>query len=95
MINEAPVGDYWDTFCRFRCPGCLKLNLVDEGNMQDLSQMDAEAAICWNCGLKFWLDYNIKKYPEDYGYDSENVEENQDIIEIVETVKGLKKINNE
>lgn len=32
-----------------RCPSCLKKNWIDNGDTEDLTVMDVEAFICWNC----------------------------------------------
>jgi hypothetical protein len=66
--NEAPKGIYWDQWVRWMCPNedCGKLNWVCEGNIRDLSGNDTEAAICWNCKIKFWVAEEMRDDPDLY-----------------------------
>jgi len=89
MKNEAPEGRYWDTWTRWECPGCKKLNWVCEGNVQDLSGDDTESCECWSCGIKFWVADDMKHNPEDYG--GEIDEQGEDWIEVVYCRKGREK----
>jgi hypothetical protein len=37
------------------CPACSQPNWYSNGDLNDLTQPDVEALLCWNCGRRFWL----------------------------------------
>ena len=92
MKNDAPVGEYWESWNTFRCPGpeCQKINWICEGDVRDYSGNDTEAAICWNCGIKFWINDEIKRDPSLYGYEDDEDALNPDDRDLIERVYDRK-----
>jgi len=44
---------------KYYCPKCQKINEVDFGNPEDLTQPDVEGYICWNCGNYFLFPWAV------------------------------------
>ena len=89
--NEAPSGDYYDSWCRVKCPdkSCNVLNWIELGDLTDYTVNDTHAAMCWKCNTKFWIDWKIKYYSDDH-FDYTDMDESKDLIdqEEIDCVKG-------
>lgn len=61
------VSDMVDVYYRARCPHCGALNWVQEGDINDLSQLDIDSIKCFSCDTIFLLTE-----PDEYGIIPEN-----------------------
>lgn len=102
--SEAPeAAIHWtSTYIHMRCPHCQIHNVVDLGNLEDVTGIDIEACQCHGCSKKFWLPGNKREHETNSGldWDSElttfmeeemaamGLKPGDDLIETAECAKG-------
>jgi phage FluMu protein Com len=69
--SEAPEPTiYWtSTYIHMKCPHCQVLNVVNLGNLEDVTGIDIEACQCHGCSKKFWLPGNKREHETNSGLD--------------------------
>lgn len=72
---------WFETWFRFNCPKCTASNWLYSGHSDDQYGPDSDAAECWSCHHKFWLDEAVSREI----YDCEHYEGEEDEVEDVET----------
>lgn len=88
--SEAPepLMHWMSSYFHMECPFCKVHNVVDLGNLADITAVDVEACQCHGCSKKFWLPE--EKYTHEtnasFGFDPFTEEElglepGQDLIE--------------
>lgn len=43
-------------YIEINCPKCCCKNIVDLGDLEDLTRMEVEAIVCWHCKHKWLLE---------------------------------------
>ena len=69
--SEAPEPTiHWtSTYIHMKCPFCQIHNVVDLGNLDDVTGIDVEACQCHGCSKKFWLPGNKDINETNAGFD--------------------------
>jgi hypothetical protein len=102
--SEAPEPSiHWtSTYIHMKCPHCQVHNVVDLGNLDDVTGIDIEACQCHSCSKKFWLPggRDIHETNAGFGWDPElasdmeaemtamGLKSGEDLIETAECAKG-------